>query len=125
VVAYALANGPPTLHAFAPDAINDARVKALARLVSVAVDPQFAAAHEDYPTRLAVTLKDGRTLEELVVHASGSAQYPMSQAQIEDKFFDCAHEAVARDAAEKILATLRVLGDQPTFDGFWPLLRRG
>jgi len=125
VVASALANGAPTLHAFALEAINDARVKALARLVSVAIVPQFADAHEDYPTRLAVTLKDGRTVEELVIHASGSAQYPMSQALIEDKFFDCAKEAIPRDAAEKVLVTLRALGDQQSFDAFWPLLRRG
>ena len=72
VVAYALANGPPMLSAFGEDAINDARVKALARMVSVAIDPEFADAHEDYPTRLTVTLGDGRTLEQLRVYASGT-----------------------------------------------------
>ena len=40
VVAYALANGPPGLSAFGEDAINDARVKTLARIVSVAIDPR-------------------------------------------------------------------------------------
>ena len=125
VVAYALANGPPTLSAFGEDAINNARVKALARMVSVAIDPAFADAHEDYPTRLAVTLGDGRTLEQLWVYASGTRQYPMSPAQIEDKFLDCAAQAVAPDAAKQILATLRTLGEQDSFAQFWPLLRRG
>jgi 2-methylcitrate dehydratase PrpD len=125
VVAYALANGPPTLSAFGEDAIKDARVKALARMVSVAIDPEFADAHEDYPTRLAVTLADGRTFEQLWVYASGTRQYPMSPAQIEDKFSDCAAQAIAPDAAKRILATLRALGEQDSFAEFWPLLRRG
>jgi hypothetical protein len=32
---------------------------------------------------------------------------------------------VPADAASKILATLGTLGEQPRFDEFWPLLRRG
>jgi 2-methylcitrate dehydratase PrpD len=125
VVAYSLANGVPTLSSFGEAAIKDERVKALARMVSVAIDPEFADAHEDYPTRVTVTLKDGRTLERLVVYASGTRHYPMSGAQIEEKFFDCAKEAVAADVARKILATLATLGEQKSFDDFWPLLRRG
>ena len=99
-------------------------MKTLARMISVAIDPDFADAHEDYPTRLTVTLKDGRTLEELVTYASGTARYPMSPAQIEEKFFDRAQEAVDADAAKKILAALRTLGDGPSFATLWPLLRR-
>jgi len=91
----------------------------------VAIDPAFADAHEDYPTRLTVTLKDGRTLEELRVYASGTRQYPMSPAQIDDKFLDCAAQAVTPEAAQKILATLRTLGEEGSFAEFWPLLRRG
>jgi hypothetical protein len=49
----------------------------------------------------------------------------MSPAQIEDKFLDCAAQAIAPDAAQRILATLRALGEQDSFAEFWPLLRRG
>ena len=105
-----------------------ARIKKTKTIASanttVAIDPAFADAHEDYPTRLTVTLKDGRTLEELVTYASGTARYPMSPAQIEDKFLDCAAQALAPDAAKQILATLRTLGEQASFAEFWPLLRR-
>jgi 2-methylcitrate dehydratase PrpD len=94
-------------------------------MVSVAIDPEFADAHEDYPTRLTVTLGDGRTLEQLRVYASGTRQYPMSPAQIEDKFLDCAAQSLAPAAAKQILATLRTLGEQASFAEFWPLLRRG
>jgi 2-methylcitrate dehydratase PrpD len=125
VVAYALANGVPTLSAFGEEAIKNERVKALAGMVSVAIDPDFADAHEDYPTRLVVALNDGQRIEELVVYASGTWQYPMSPVQIEEKFLDCAAQAVTPETAKKILAALRTLGDAPSFDALWPLLRRG
>ena len=116
----------PKLTTFEPEAIKDPRVKALAAMVSVAIDPEFADAIEDYPTRVAVTLKDGRVVERLVVYASGTAKNPMSPAQMREKFFDCsAHAGVARPVAEKIAATLDRLGEQPSFAEFWPYLRRG
>lgn len=123
VVGYALARGVPKLDAFDPPAINDARVKALARMVTVAIDGEFADARTHYPTRLKVTLKDGRTYEETRRAPSGAPQYPLTQAQIEEKFLDCASHAVDQAAAEQILAALKTLGDRPSFDGFWPLLR--
>ena len=126
VVAASLANGVPKLETFEPKAINDPRVKALAALVSVVIDPEFADAIEDYPTRVAVTMKDGRTVERLVVFASGTAKNPMSAAQMREKFFDCAaHAGVERPVAEKIATTLDRLGEQPSFNDFWPLIRRG
>ena len=126
VVAASLANGVPKLATFEPEAIKDERVKALAKMVSVSLDPEFADAIEDYPTRVAVTLKDGRTVERMVVYASGSAKNPMSPAQMREKFFDCAaHAGVERPVAEKIAATLDRLGEQASLNELWPLLRRG
>jgi 2-methylcitrate dehydratase PrpD len=126
VVAASLANGVPKLATFEPEAIGDARVRALAGMVSVALDPEFADAREDYPTRIAITLKDGRTVERVVVYASGTAKNPMSPAQMREKFFDCAaHAGLDRPAAEKIANALDRLGDQPSFADFWPLLRKG
>jgi 2-methylcitrate dehydratase PrpD len=124
VIAASLVNGVPKLTTFEPEAIKDPRVKALAAMVSVAIDPEFADALEDYPTRIAVTLKDGRVVERLVVYASGTAKNPMSPAQMTAKFFDCAaHSGIDKARAEKILAVLSRLGDEPAFGEFWPLLR--
>lgn len=124
VVAYALAHGAPKLASFEAEAIADARVKALARTVTAAIDPEFADAHEDYPTRVTITLADGRSLERLVVYASGTRQQPMSREQIEEKFFDCAAQAVPRDVAQRIFAAISTIGEQPSFATLWPLLRR-
>jgi hypothetical protein len=57
---------------------------------------------------------------------SGTAKNPMSPAQMREKFFDCAaHAGVVRPVAEKIAASLDRLGEQQSFNEFWPLLRRG
>ena len=61
-------------------------------------DPEFAdLVGGNYPTRLTLTLKDGSTQAELVTYASGTKQNTMSQAQMEEKFLDCAAQAVAPD----------------------------
>ena len=125
VVGYSLANGVPTLKAFDEAAIKDERVKALARMVTVAIDPEFADAVENYPTRLTVSLKDGSSVEQAWYYASGTRQHPMSPTQIEEKFLDCAAQAVPAAAAKTILATLGTLDQQSSFADFWPLLRRG
>ena len=126
VVAAALAHGVPKLATFEPAAIADARVKELAGMVKVAIDPEFADVNGgDYPTRLAVTLKDGRSVERLVKDASGTAKNPMSPAQMREKFFDCAaHAGVERGNAEKIATMLDRLGEQGSLAELWPLLRR-
>jgi hypothetical protein len=48
----------------------------------------------------------------------------MSRAQIDEKFYDCAAQAIAGDPARKIHGTLAALGEQASFADFWPLLRR-
>jgi 2-methylcitrate dehydratase PrpD len=126
VVAAALAHGVPKLSTFEPAAIADPRVKELAGMVKVSIDPEFADVNGgDYPTRLTVTLKDGRTVERLVKDASGTANNPMSSTQMREKFFDCAaHAGIGRGDAEKIAAMLDRLGEQDSLAELWPLLRR-
>jgi len=48
----------------------------------------------------------------------------MTRAQIEEKFNVCAVTAIKPDAAKKILAMLSSLGEQKSFDEFWPLLKK-
>ena len=49
----------------------------------------------------------------------------MTRAQIEEKFTVCATTAIKPDAAKKILAMLSTIGEQPSFDELWALLRKG
>jgi 2-methylcitrate dehydratase PrpD len=124
VAAYTLVHGAPFLAAFTEDAIHDERVRAAARLVSVAIDPEFADIYLESPSRIIVTFRDGSKVDKLRYYASGTPQFPLTPAQIERKFTDCAAHAVDKDTAGKIFAALQSLGQAPSFEAFWPLVRR-
>ena len=124
VVAYSLVHGAPRIPAFTEQALKDERVKALAKLVTASADPELSDALGDSPAKLKITLKDGQTFEQRRDYATGSKQVPMTQAQVEAKFLDCAAQALPADAATKVLAALNALPGLPSFNELWPLLRR-
>ena len=124
VAAYSLIHGAPMLAAFTEEAIKDEKVREAARLVSIAIDPEYAEMFEESPSRIIVKFRDGSKLERLRYYASGTKQFPLTPAQIETKFMDCAAQAVDKATAAKIFATLQTFGTAPSFEGFWPLLRR-
>jgi len=123
VAAYTLVHGAPFLAAFTEEAIRDDKVRAAARLVSVAVDPEFADIFEDSPSRIVVTFRDGSKVEKLRYYASGTRQFPLTREQIERKFMDCAVHAVSKETATRLFALLQTLGQGPSFEAFWPLVR--
>jgi 2-methylcitrate dehydratase PrpD len=123
VAAYAALYGAPLLKAFTEEAIRDEAVKSLASKVTVAIDPEFADILEDSPSRVTVSLADGRSVEHICYYASGTPQVPLTQEQLEEKFFSCAERAVDMASAKKIFAFLGRLDEEPSFADFWPLLR--
>jgi len=124
VAAYTALYGPPMLTAFTEEAIADEAVKALARKVTVAVDPEFADILDDSPSRVTVTLADGRTVERVRYYASGTPQAPLTKEQVEEKFFSCAERAVDKASAVKIFAFLSRLDEQRSFAELWGLVKR-
>jgi len=124
LVPYALIHGAPKIAAFTEKALHDERIKALAKTVTASVDPQLGPGGDDSPARIRITLADGEVFEQRKDFSTGSTRNPMSQAQLEEKFSDCAAQAVSGDVAKKILAALKALPDRPSFDDFWPLVRR-
>ena len=124
VIAYSLIHGAPRIPAFTEAALKDERVRSLARLVTASADPQLSDAFGESPARLKVTLKDGQTFDERRDYATGSQKLPMTKAQLEEKFNDCAAQAVSADVAKKILATLNALPERRSFDDFWTLIRK-
>jgi 2-methylcitrate dehydratase PrpD len=124
LIAYALVHGAPLISAFTEEALRDERVKAVAKTVSLNIDPEFADVTVDHPTRVKVALSDGQTMEQMRYYSCGTPEVPMSQAQIQEKFLDCSSRAVSANLAKRIFALLNTLRDQPSFKEFWPLLRR-
>jgi 2-methylcitrate dehydratase PrpD len=62
-------------------------VLALARTVEYTVDPAFPGPGR-FKGAVRVTLKDGRVLEEIEEYNRGSAENPMSEAELRAKFDD-------------------------------------
>lgn len=123
VVGYALVHGAPMLPAFTEHAIEDDRVRAVAKLVTASVDDGFSATPNQGPARLTVTLADGRKIEHVRPHASGTKPQPLTQEQLKGKFMSCARQAVSAERAEALFARLNALPDRPALDDLWPLLR--
>jgi len=123
VIAYSLIHGAPRIPAFTEEALKDERVRALAKIVTASGDPELSDAFGESPAKLKITLKDGQTFEHRRDYATGSKRIPMTQAQLEEKFLDCAAQAVSADVARNILAILNTLPAHRSFDDFWPLIR--
>jgi 2-methylcitrate dehydratase PrpD len=124
VAAYTVLYGPPMLKAFTEEAIRDEKIKEMARKVSIAVDPEFADLLIDSPSRVTVTLTDGRTVQRMRYYASGTPQMPLTSAQVEEKFFDCAAHTVDKAAATQIFAFVNRFEQEPSFAPLWALTRR-
>jgi len=112
------------LAAFTEEALHDEAVRTFARKVSLTTYQEYADLLEESPAKVTITLNDGRKLERAKYYPSGSVQVPMTKAQIEEKFNVCATTAIKPEAAKKILAMLSTLGEQQSFDEFWPLLKK-
>jgi 2-methylcitrate dehydratase PrpD len=122
LTARTLVHGPPRLSAFTEAAIADPQVLALARKVSASIDPSLGDPIEiPLPARVTVILTDGRRVERVRDFALGSPGRPMTDRQVEDKFFDCAGHVFDRARSERVLEFLAKLGDGPLKD-LWPLL---
>jgi len=121
LVPYSLVHGAPRIAAFTEKALQDARVKALQPKVTAAVDPDLGRGGNDSPAKITITMISGETYEVRKDFATGSVKLPMSQAQLEDKFYDCAALVMDKARAAKILAILNALPSRTSFADFWPL----
>jgi 2-methylcitrate dehydratase PrpD len=91
-------------------------VLALARKVEYAVDPSFPGPGR-FKGAVRVTLKDGRVLDEIEEYNRGSAENPMSEAELRAKFDDNAGgflSAAQRDRLAQAIARAQELPDART-----------
>ncbi len=124
VASYTVLYGAPMLKAFTEEAIEDEKIKAMARKVSISVDPEFADLLDDSPSRVTVTLTNGRTVERMRYYASGTPQMPLTPAQVEEKFFDCASHTVERPTATQIFAFMNRFEQELSLAPLWSLTKK-
>ena len=124
LVPYALVHGAPRIAAFTEKALADDRLKAIQPKMTAAVDPELGPGGDDSPAKIRITMADGEVLEVRKDFSTGSIKLPMSQAQLEDKFYDCAAIVMDKGRASQILAVLNALPGRASLDDFWPLFRK-
>lgn len=112
--ALALLRGRVDLDSFTGDTLGDAGVLAMAAKVSA----EMAGAGNGWQAGsgggLAITLRDGTLLEAETDNALGCAERPLSEAQLVDKFADCAGRAevpIGQVAARALAARFLALED--------------
>ncbi len=105
-VAAAVCIGKTDVSAFLPDRVADDSIKQLAQRVEVAADPAMNLRRYDYPAaRVAVHLKDGRTLESSVSSQRGDATNPVSREQLLAKFRSLAGPTLGDDGVRRAIDT--------------------
>jgi 2-methylcitrate dehydratase PrpD len=124
LVPYALVHGAPRIAAFLDKALHDDRLKALQPKVTASIDPELGRGDDDSPAKLRITMINGEVFEVRKDFSMGSHMLPMPQAQLEEKFYDCAAQVMDKGRAAQILAILNALPDRASFDDFWPLFRK-
>ncbi len=73
---------------FAPGRINDPLVQRVLQRTEVIADPALNRLYPDkFPARVTVTLDDGTRLQETVLLPKGDPGAPLSDAELQDKFF--------------------------------------
>jgi 2-methylcitrate dehydratase PrpD len=86
-VAAALVLGRADLAGFEPAALDDVRIRALARRVEVTADAGMSPRSADHPTaHVRITLRDGRALTASTSVVRGDALAPVSASELVEKF---------------------------------------
>jgi 2-methylcitrate dehydratase PrpD len=115
LVARAIIDGKIGLHIFTDRAVRDQNVLKLAERVQMNLDPNLKKSDAaGRPCRVTIHLKNGQTLTREAQHAKGGPEYPMSEAELREKFTECAGEAIdPRKAAQALdyIENLETLSD--------------
>src|SRR5215471_8828799 len=88
----------------------------LMNLTTCAVDPALDAQYpENWPTRVEITLKDGRTLAAETTHAKGDPRNPLTEDQVIEKHRSIVVGVVDPRTDDRILHFVHELERQPDF----------
>lgn len=121
-LAVALLDGACGLDQFDPARVLAADVQGLLRRVETSVDPAIAYRNGVYPGTVTVTLEDGRVLSQAREEALGHPDKPLSTADLEQKFLECATKALPAAQAQAAFALLADLETLPDLDRLIKLL---
>jgi 2-methylcitrate dehydratase PrpD len=104
-IAEALYIGTLGKSAYAEQNLRNAEILALARRVRYYVDPDFPAPGR-FKGAVRITLSDGRVITDTQEHNRGSAENPMTQAELRDKFDRNADGILSRAERDRLAGAI-------------------
>jgi 2-methylcitrate dehydratase PrpD len=123
VVAATLITGGAGPEIFAPDVMYDESVCALAARVQVSEEPAFTAMTPSRrPAKVAIFFKDGRRSEQTVMGSKGDPDQPMTESELEAKFFQLVTAVIGRSRTQQAWNELGRLDTQATLNQVLALL---
>ncbi len=111
-LAEALYFGELGKNAYRADSLRSPEILALARRVRYHVDPEYPGPGR-FKGAVTVTLKDGRTFEEIEEYNRGSAENPMSYEELRAKFDQNAEGFLRAEQRDRIAAEIQRLESLP------------
>jgi 2-methylcitrate dehydratase PrpD len=107
VVAHALLYGSVRLNAFSPERITDPAIRDLMKKVTLSEDPAMTATFPKMRSaRVLITLQDGRQVEQFQPHRKGDPELPLSDAELNDKFYELVSPVIGEPGAHSLLEQL-------------------
>ena len=123
-LALTLVHGRCDQSVFTDANVGDAAVARLASACAVACDPELdARAPEERPSRITLTLRDGRSVSEYAAVALGDPSRPLSPEQLEGKFDQLVSASLGAARAKEIKAAVWGMHADTPLDALTGLLK--
>ena len=110
LLAVALMDGELTLESFTAERLRDPSLRPLMQKIAVVEDPEMTREHAGelprWPSRVTVVLTNGKRIEGRSGPPKGHPLDPLSDGQVEDKFWDMSDRVQSRAAGRELLDTL-------------------
>lgn len=106
-VATAVVHNSTDITAFYPDRLQDPDTLDLSRRVDIISDPAMDLRRYDYPAaKVAISLKDGRTLTENVTAHHGDTENPASREELVGKFNFLVQDVLGDEGSARVVETV-------------------
>ena len=124
LLARAIIDGRIGVEVFSEEAVRDANILKLAERVVMRADPSLKSADPGgRPCRVTIRLKNGQSYSRYAEHAKGSAEMPLSDAELKAKFAECARIALSAAASERALAIIATVEQLDNVSSLAEILR--
>lgn len=114
VVATALIHGRVRLTAFSPERLTDPAIRSLMARIELSVDPRLDAAFpRKRSAEVTVLMRDGSMRSFLQTCRKGDPEAPLTDAELDDKFFELVPPVIGRRDAEQLRARIWSMENLP------------